>query len=269
MTQSLPLVQYASALPMRATSSDLFARVVTNVQVATPPNANPTPRTLRLTLDQIDQEIVEMDQAQRSRFRFQNLPVLQAERRAELIRAGALYEATLAGIPYLIDMSFLTMTQSGSDFPAFGILSLDSPVCSLTCIRNSRFRPVETRFQPNIPEDLKNNFLATFNKLQSQFKYDEVGEIGISAEFAGQMPLDLEKYIRICLASGFFESIWIVFEAPEWQVNKKVQVMKDPLVIGRRLSSRYAAAGPLYFLLGMFDISPWEAVVAYNFATKF
>lgn len=92
----------------------------------------------------------------------------------------------------------------------------------------------------------------------------------ISARFAGAIPAEIRK--EIALARGDFEDIFLVTEAPEWeleqfQVNKVEGVrtrlhtppipQRDPLVIGLKLGK--------YWHIADFDLTPAEEYVKKEF----
>lgn len=78
----------------------------------------------------------------------------------------------------------------------------------------------------------------------------------ISAEYDGLMPAPVREKVRE--AKDDFDQIFVLSEVSEWQIEKVVQPVRDPLVLGWQ--------GGRLFLIADYDTTPTEEYVKKEFA---
>lgn len=85
--------------------------------------------------------------------------------------------------------------------------------------------------------------------------------VSLAAVMGNFIPDDIRKIISSALTSRTFEDIYILAEAPSWELSseKLPAVKEDPLVIGRK--------GKHFYLLAKFDLSPLEKWIDAEFVT--
>jgi hypothetical protein len=148
------------------------------------------------------------------------------------------------GLPTL-NPAFLGWTTDEDWFPAFSIYSLDSDVCTITLERGSPFDAFRTSSQPNytvspkLPACMQRHYLSDQVKasLQATAEEENLRKVELAARYDGVMPdwvrEKIHAYLKPGIAEVHFEQIFIIAEAPAWQVNKTAAIpVGDPLVVG-------------------------------------
>jgi len=165
-----------------------------------------------------------------------------------------------------LNPSFLGWTTDEDWFPAFSIYSLGSDVCTVTLERSAPMNPfmgqpiLEYKVTPKLPAFMLRHYLSQQVKasLQATAEEEELRKVELTARYDGVMPDWVREKIHACLKPGLgeyrFQEIFIIAEAPEWQVNKTAAIpVGDPLVVG-------VAHGNLW-LIAAYDLTSVEQKV--------
>jgi hypothetical protein len=164
-----------------------------------------------------------------------------------------------------IDMSFLSRRKWSEKYkcalPLFAVFDIKSDSCQLT---SQISRDDWHRFHDSLSsapvlakhfnfEPLRKMAQEAFN----QHRYYGVSAT-ITARFTGAIPQPVRDRIR--QATGDFDAILLVTEAPEWELSLKPipqPITRDPLVIGQK--------GENFWLITAFDTTPAEEYVKREF----
>ena len=251
--------------------NELFSKVLGGVRVPIF-----VPELYPQILQDIRSELVDLQKSSHGRYDFQNLPVVLKPRIRYLQMAELHYSMALLGYPGMFNISHIGLKSKKTGLPRLGVLEikpksmfgLRDPKASIFSISvessRSSWESSQVTFEPNIPAEMKDLYLPTAEVLEQTCLESFGGgtQIFISTEFAGEMPLPLESYIQSVQESKQFDSLWAIFEAPQWRVGYRVLVDKDPIILGRIV---HKVLGPQYFFLGIFNPTKWESAVARNY----
>jgi hypothetical protein len=171
-----------------------------------------------------------------------------------------------------IDMGFLKLRKSSPDtqteLPLFAVFSLSDPICEITCTGTKPYRAnanqatYKVQTSPPLLSEYVSASLwklksATERRLEQSGRNDYWSEVTVTGryrtEFSGVIPPAVREIIK--KAQKQFDNIYIVTEAPDWELSFQQVVVSpvpvgDPLVIGEK-------AG-LFWLVNAFDTTPAE-----------
>lgn len=265
------------SLRIRPGVSSLFASVLGGVQM---PICEP--QDYEGALQVIGEGIKKIHKDMRGRLAFQNLPALTADRLKYLQMAEFHYSMAMKGYPAMINISPVGKTSPATGLPYFGVLQIKppsffggrDPKASLFSIKvdvpHAYSDDTLVTFEPDLPAEMKDLYMPVATALKKAC-LDTIGRgnsLFIATEFAGEMPPDLESYLRQVEKKRDFDSLWVIFQAPKWIIGHSVLVDKDPIIVGRKVHS---VLGPQYFFLGLFDPTTWEKefMEVYTFGPDF
>ena len=263
MNSLLPV--YTKPLPVSSDTliHNFFSKVARHVIVPECQSA-PTPSALRKILHEMKNELSIWEKEIGKLLPFENLSEEDRRRIAYLEDTIDHYNMALFGYHKKIDMAFLA--EKKGELPYFGVTDTQNKGMRITANKRSLFSEPTFNIHPDLPEDLAGYFSYVTSWLAGHYKRDQVGKVYISASPSGRMPDQLKQRLRVSQQSGLFNgAIYVVFDA-EWQLNKELAIVRDPLIIGRsygEYSRRYS-----YYLIGMYDPTPMEEWVASTHAKR-
>lgn len=181
----------------------------------------------------------------------------------ELVRAGLKKEIRRLKLelsPYpKIDLDFLSWTKPTSPLPAFMIASLEGKF-SLSVIPDTHSDRVGSRFNPVLPEEIESHFKGAVEAMRTtSLKYFDGEEISIWGEIDAVMPKLARTATQEAELSEMFDQIFLVAEAPIWEVDRTKTVQIDPLVIGWNDDLKQAR------LITVFNPTPLEEYILANY----
>ncbi|HBC44974.1 MAG: hypothetical protein UX08_C0013G0027 [Candidatus Collierbacteria bacterium GW2011_GWB1_45_35] len=223
--------------------------------VLTPKSKTGSVSKLSERLEKIDTDVF---------FGFENVDSQLKDLQTATEREFITIEMAKRGFPEL-DYSFLAWRKKVSKLPAFMVLGLETNEFSVSveAMRSDivDLNDIDYEFEPDLPKVIMDQFLDSIlylGKLSAN-KYDD-GEIAITAQFNGVMPAEVRKKTMKVLEDEIFDNIFIICEAPAWNINKTGRTdKKDPLVVG------WVDETDQMFLIASFDPTSLEDYVLTQF----
>ncbi len=146
------------------------------------------------------------------------------------------FQMALKGYPAVMDKTFLSWRQKGTDWPVFMILGLNSPFVTITSAGNAL--KYTRSHDPVIPEFLMEQYDRTYRYLAFNFMSYSDHESFIRSEFIGlpgpETLFRIDRALTATDTSGLplFDEVVIAAEAGEWKRGGTVATTLDPFVLG-------------------------------------
>jgi hypothetical protein len=165
----------------------------------------------------------------------------------------------LAGYRLLMDPNFLSLTRDDQNLPLFMVLNVDRSdgfgiSVTLDSFRHSSY----VNFSPSLPKVITDELERAIGGLRTTIGSFMMVTNSIHGDYQGIMPPESKEVIRKARLSRLFSHIYIVAEAPKWEIDTVVQVRTDPLIIGVN------PLGDIYFL-GQYNPTEPELMVTQKY----
>ncbi len=137
-------------------------------------------------------------------------------------------EMALAGYPELLSLDFLSMTSGLQRFPQFMVLTTSSNEFTMEIERHS------VGFMPQLPDGITKHYKRTIDHIRWLITKDwyPYASVTLRARFEGEMSDEDREAVMKAQQSRLFANLYVIAEAPVWDVKKVAKVKKDPVVIG-------------------------------------
>ncbi|PIZ24268.1 hypothetical protein COY48_03900 [Candidatus Collierbacteria bacterium CG_4_10_14_0_8_um_filter_43_86] len=164
---------------------------------------------------------------------------------------------------YRLHPEFLSWVRQDG-LPRFMTLTWDSPDFSISVTPDPSGDSPQHKFdiRPYLHPDLAVQYVGAVKTLLKLAQVSRSSSVGISARFAGSIPLTTKRKMEKALESGLFDTdhLYIASIGPDvWSMQKTPRVKKDPIVFG-------GVAGPgnvyQFYMIDIFDPTSIEKAAA-------
>lgn len=224
-----------------------------------------SPREYNKLLEEINQAIFNLEDDMSRREPFEQDEQAYSLLMGTYHRMGAMCEARQAGYCTFLNPNFLSMLNDKGE-PAFGVISRHNKETRIEICKGFYSSPAMSIW-PTIPKCFSDAYAPILKR------YEIAGSdnlrITLKSKPTGSMdPQTRAKFNAAKAESSIFETtggIYIIFEA-DW--NATVEIIKDPLIVGRYISPNYQRAGDLLVFIAAYNPTPLETYVAQNWTIR-